>query len=204
MVPSLLLITRAIFTLFLRPPPPFPNCLILLSWSFCAEDEFQELRPFPDIINTTTPLIREWPTFPPAPPSLLDPWKDSLSPCSSLPSINSLCFIGFSLCSWGILPENCWVPSQVLALGICSSHSWMGSCAACPTVESHFATHQLSGYSADTALGAAQTHESDPSPEGLQLIQRKQWKILEILGCKAQIHRAYSKLGFTVGLQTTL
>lgn len=95
-LPSWLLIIQAIFTLF-HPPTPFPNCLILFSWSFFAEDGFQELRPFPDVINTTTPLIREWPTFPPALAAPPNVWKDSLSPCSSLANINSLCFTGVSL-----------------------------------------------------------------------------------------------------------
>lgn len=75
----------------------------------------------------------------------------------------------------------------------------MESCAACPTTESNVATHQQSGYTSDTALGAAQTHKSDPIPEGLQSIQTKQGKILEILGSKAEIHAAYSKPGFTAG-----
>lgn len=43
MFPYLPLIIQAIFTQC-PPPPPRPNCLILFFWSFCAEDEFQELR----------------------------------------------------------------------------------------------------------------------------------------------------------------
>lgn len=81
----------------------------------------------------------------------------------------------------------------------------MESWAACPTTESDFGTHQQSGYTADVVLlGAAQEHKSDPIPEGLQSIQRNQGKILEILCSKAHRHAAYSKPGFTVGLQTTL
>lgn len=79
----------------------------------------------------------------------------------------------------------------------------METCAACPTTESNVATHQQSGYTSDTALGAAQTHKSDPIPEGLQSIQTKQGKILEILGSKAEIHAAYSKPGFTNHLLST-
>lgn len=125
-------------------------------------------------------------------------WKDSLSPCSSLANINSLCF-SLSLCAAGKFcwsPLTCWFPSLVLALGSCSSQSGWRAVLPVPLSPAVPASS-----SQDTRLTRLCPDTQECShPRGFAISS----EILEILGCKAEIHTAYSKPGFTVGLQTTL